>query len=604
MDWSTAQPDWRKRILAGKSLVPFAPLFPSEAEEALQYFNALKVVDVAGEPCFGDIARPWVTDFVASIFGACDPDTGRRLIREFFLLISKKNGKSTLAAGIMITALLLNWRKSAEFIILAPTIKVANNSAKAAMDMVTNDPDLALYLKTTPHERKIEHRTTGATLSIVAADSNTVSGTKATGILIDELWLFGKQARAEEMLREATGGLASRPEGFVIALSTQSDEPPAGVFADWLKRHRQIRDGEILAPRALGLLYEFPDDMIKSEAYKKPENFYITNPNMGASVDETFLLDEQEKERQKGSKSLVGFYAKHLNVQPGMASRSDSWAGAEFWKKAAVPALSLDDLIERCEVIIPGLDGGGLDDLYGMTVLGRETVEVEIDAPVQQEADEGDAAGDVPIEPLEIVNGKVLVKRWLSWSHAWGHKVILERRPAIASRLFDLEKRGELTLLANGAMSANGLPADIAQIVDIIVRIKDAGLLCCVAVDPAMLGELVDALADVEIVEENESIGRNYVVGVPQGYAMMTAIKTSERKLANGTLAHADQELMDWCVGNLKIEPTATAIRATKQFAGDAKIDPAMALFNAVTIMAQNPEACRSIYEDRGLLVL
>lgn len=600
MEWSTAQPDWRERILAGKSLVPFPPLFPSEAAEALQYFNALKVVDVAGEPTFGEIARPWVTDFVAAIFGACDPETGRRLIREFFLLISKKNGKSTLAAGIMITALLLNWRKSAEFIILAPTIKVANNSAKAAMDMVTNDPDLAVYLKTTPHERKIEHRVTGATLSIVAADSNTVSGTKATGILIDELWLFGKQARAEEMLREATGGLASRPEGFVIALSTQSDEPPAGVFADWLKRHRQIRDGEITAPRAMGLLYEFPDEMIKSEAYKKPENFYVTNPNMGASVDETFLLDEQEKERQKGTKSLVGFYAKHLNVQPGMASRADSWAGAEFWKKAAVPALSLDDLIERCEVIIPGLDGGGLDDLYGMTVLGRETVEVEIDAPIQQDGEEAD--GDV--EQLEVVNGKVRVKRWLSWSHAWAHKVILERRPGIASKLLDLQKAGQLTILKDGAMAANGLPADIAQIVDVIVRIRDAGLLCCVAVDPAMLGELVDALADVEITEENETTGRNYIVGVKQGYALMNAIKTAERKLSNGTYAHADQELMDWCVGNLKIEPTATAIRATKQFAGDAKIDPAMALFNAVTIMATNPEACRSLYEERGLLVL
>jgi len=59
---------------------------------------------------------------------------------------------------------------------------------------------------------------------------------------------------------------------------------------------------------------------------------------------------------------------------------------------------------------------------------------------------------------------------------------------------------------------------------------------------------------------------------------------------------------MDWCIGNLKIEPTATAIRATKQNAGDAKIDPAMALFNAVTIMATNPEAVRSAYEEHGLL--
>ena len=44
-------------------------------------------------------------------------------------------------------------------------------------------------------------------------------------------------------------------------------------------------------------------------------------------------------------------------------------------------------------------------------------------------------------------------------------------------------------------------------------------------------------------------------------------------------------------VGNVKIEPTATAIRATKQNAGDAKIDPWMAAMDAVTVMSRNPEA-------------
>jgi phage terminase large subunit-like protein len=85
---------------------------------------------------------------------------------------------------------------------------------------------------------------------------------------------------------------------------------------------------------------------------------------------------------------------------------------------------------------------------------------------------------------------------------------------------------------------------------------------------------------------------------------MMNSLKTAERKLANGSLIHADQELMNWCVGNLKIEATATAIRATKQNAGDAKIDPAMAMFNAVTVMATNPDAIRSVYEDRGMIIL
>lgn len=121
---------------------------------------------------------------------------------------------------------------------------------------------------------------------------------------------------------------------------------------------------------------------------------------------------------------------------------------------------------------------------------------------------------------------------------------------------------------------------------EIISDIKARGLLASVAVDPAGLGEMIEALAEIEVTQEAGNL-----VGAPQGYAMMNAIKTAERKLANGTLRHAPSALMDWCVSNLKIEPTATAIRATKQNAGDAKIDPVMALFDAVTVMSRNPEA-------------
>ena len=206
-----------------------------------------------------------------------------------------------------------------------------------------------------------------------------------------------------------------------------------------------------------------------------------------------------------------------------------------------------------------GIDGGGLDDLFGLCLLGRDRA----------------------------------TKDWLAWSHAWAHVGVLDRRKSIAARLRDFAAAGVLTIVDDALQ-------DVSAIVDVVREVKDRGLLASVAVDPAGLGELVDALAEIEVTPEN-----GQVIGAAQGYAMMNAIKTAERKLANGTLLHDGSALMAWCVGNLKIEPTATAIRATKQNAGDAKIDPVMALFDAVTVMARNPESAASSYlESEGLMVL
>jgi phage terminase large subunit-like protein len=557
--WDTSCADWERRIVSQRPLITFAPLFPAEAQAALDVFKALKIVDAPGSPTFGESSEQWVFDFVGAIFGAAHPETGQRLIREFFLLISKKNAKSTIAAGIMLTALIVNWRLSAELLILAPTIEVADNSFKPAADMVRHDEELSDLLHVQDHLRTITHRTTKAFLKVVAADTDTVSGKKAAFVLVDELWVFGKKPKADAMLREATGGLVSRPEGFVIYLSTQSDEPPAGVFKAKLEYFRGVRDGRIKDNKSLGVLYEFPKSMIDGGAYLDPANFYVTNPNLGRSVSAEWLADELVKASDGEARRT--FLAKHLNVEIGMNLRSDRWAGAEFWEQGADSSLTFDALLKRSDVIVPGLDGGGLDDLFGFVALGRDAV----------------------------------TKDWLCWAHAWCHKSVLDRRKSIAARLQDFAKAGELTIV-----EAAG--DDVAEIVGYIDRIKLSGKLAHVAVDPAGLGEVVDALAEIGVTDESGEL-----VGAKQGYAMMNAIKTAERKLANGTLKHSGSSLMAWCIGNLKIEPTATAIRATKQNAGDAKIDPAMALFDAVTFMALNPEPAGggpSVYESQDLLVV
>ena len=54
-------------------------------------------------------------------------------------------------------------------------------------------------------------------------------------------------------------------------------------------------------------------------------------------------------------------------------------------------------------------------------------------------------------------------------------------------------------------------------------------------------------------------------------------------------IVHDGSALMTWCVGNAKVEPRGNAILITKQASGTAKIDPLMAMFDAVQLMAQNP---------------
>ncbi|MCE3605831.1 terminase large subunit [Massilia sp. P8910] len=540
-EWSTACPDWERRIVAQESLIPFGPLFPDEAEAALEVFGALRMVDATGSPLMCETVRPWVNEFVAAIFGAYDADAGRRLINEFLLLISKKNGKSTIAAGIMLTALILNWRPSGEFIILAPTKEVADNAYKPIRDMIAADEELKALFQVQDHLRTVTHRELMATLKVVAADSDTVSGKKAIGVFVDELHEFGKQAKAANMLLEATGGLTSRPEGFVIYATTQSEDPPAGVFREKLLYARKVRDGVVVDKTFLPVLYEFPAAMLEAGEHRKLENAYITNPNWGLSVDEAYIEKKHKQAVEAGEEDFRRFLAKHLNVEIGLALRSDRWAGADFWEQQAVPSFALGDLIQRSEVIDIGIDGGGLDDLLGFAVVGRCAT----------------------------------TRQWLTWTHAWAHPSVLERRKEVAPRLKDFAKTGDLTLVER-------VGDDVQQVAKLAAQVEASGKLDKIGVDPSGLGGILDAMLEAGLPEDK-------MYQVTQGWKMTGAIKTAERKLAEGVIVHGGQPMMAWCISNARIEPRGNAVIITKQASGTAKIDPLMAMLNAVSLMALNP---------------
>lgn len=537
-------PDWPARMQAGRSLVPDLALDDAGGARAVAVFNKLRLADVPGTPTMADAGGEWFRDIVRALFGSLDPRTQQRAIRELFLLVPKKNSKTTNGALLMLTALLLNRRPNASLIMTAPVQDVAQLAFDAAAGAIELDDVLKAKLHVREHLKTIVHRETKAELQIMTFDPSTLTGQKPVAALIDELHVVAKMAKAASAIRQLRGGMLPYPEAFMAFITTQSEEAPAGVFRAELMKARAIRDGKqegVMLP----MLYEFPPELQKNKGWRDPANWSMVTPNAGRSISVERLVEDMRTAEQTSEEELRAWASQHLNVEIGLALHSNRWAGAEYWEQQGTAGLTLDDVLSRSDVIEIGIDGGGLDDLFGLAVLGRDA-----------------KTGD-----------------WLHWGHAWAHPSVLERRKSEAPRLLDFAKSGHLTLVDH-------IGDDVTDVADVIERVEKTGLLDLVGVDVALIGGVLDAL-------EARGIAAKRVVGISQGWKLCGAIKTAERRLAEGTFHHGDSPLMAWSVGNAKVEPRGNAITITKQAAGTAKIDPLMAMFNAVDLMSRNPPGRR-----------
>jgi phage terminase large subunit-like protein len=556
LTWDTSVPDWKARIAAGESIFPALPLDRKRADRALRIFKALRVPDIEGNPTYGEVCDQFVFDLVSAIFGAFDAVTAARMIREYFVLIPKKNGKTSIAAAIIVVALLLNERPSAEALLIAPTQNVAQRSYDQAAGIIRlsctpSGTPLVNLFSVHEHLKTIKYlnEEIPSMMVIKAANADVITGSKATYILIDETHEFAKSNAAKGVFVEIRGGL-SHPmnKGFLLQITTQSKVPPHGVFKAELNRARQVRDGNMQVSM-LAVLYELPPELTVKDGWKDQALWPLVNPHMGRSVDMGYLIDQLTSAEEAGEEDLRLFASQHLNVEVGQAIGGDAWSGARFWERCAKPGMTLEQLLDWCEICTIGIDWGGADDLASLSVLGRRK-------------------GD---------------KTWLHWCRSWARPTVFEQRKKIAAQLLDFVADGDLVVVETGDEQA-------AQAADICLMVKASGKLpeaAGIGLDVAGIAVLLDALEERGMVEP-------LVTSVPQGWKLQQAISTLPLKLEDRRMLHAAQPIMGWAVGNAKQELKGSNYIVTKQAAGAAKIDPVMSLFNVAMLLFLNPQAAQA----------
>ena len=542
-----ACPDWWEKLKAGQTPMADVPVNPERAAKALAFFNRLRLPDVPGNPPLAEACGDWFRDILVAFLASEDPETRQRLVWELLCVVPKKNSKTTYVAGLGLTALFMEEAPNRQMLIVAPSQNISERCFNQAQGMIRLDQQLDAIFKVQDHLKCVTRRRTGTALDVKTFDTAIVTGEIPVLTIIDEVHELGKKAKASAVMQQIRGGGITMQGGQVLMITTQSDEQPAGIWKTELAKARAIRDGRGgTAPILLPVIYEFPPELQRDqEFWRDQENWRYVLPNLGRSISEARLVADYENNGKATIEAERIWLSQHLNIEIGVGFGTDGWIGAEYWESAADQTITLESMIETSDVIVFGLDGGGLDDLFGLCAVGRHKQ----------------------------------TREWRCWFKAWAQQDVLERRKEIASRLHDFQADGDLVICETPTQ-------DILEIADTIEKVRAAGLLPetgAVGLDPMGITALVDEL-------DARGIGGDQVVAVSQGFRLSGSIWGMERKLKDGTLWHCGSRMMDWVVGNAKVEQRGNAVLITKQAAGKAKIDPLMAAFNAVTLMSRNPD--------------
>lgn len=544
-----ACPDWWDRLQAGLPPMADVPINEERAAKALAFFNRLRLPDVPGAPTMGEACGDWFKDILAAFFASEDPETKATLVWELLCMVPKKNSKSTYVAGLGLTALYIEEAPNRQMLLVGPSQNISERCFDQAQGMVRLDPKLEAVFQVQDHIKTITRRKTGTKLEVKTFDTSIVTGEIPVLTIIDELHELGKKARAAAVMQQIRGGGITKTRGKVLMITTQSDEPPAGIWKIELEKARAIRDGKGgLAPIMLPVLYEFPAELQRNQDYWRDRlHWPVVLPNLGLSIDAQALQDDYDNNGRVTKHTEQIWASQHLNIEIGVGL-SAGWLGAQFWDGAIETGLTLEELIARSEVATHGIDGGGLDDLFAEAVIGRcrET------------------------------------GHWLHWARAFAHPEVFEERKEIAPRLLDFEQDGDLVVLRD-----DDTTGDVRRVAETAARLLAADLLPkegAIGVDTTNSGAIQFQMFQKGITYEQ-------LVVVGQDWRLSPAIWGLERMLKQGTFRHGGQRLMSWCAGNAKPEVKGSAVRITKEIAGKAKIDPLIATFNAFMLMMRDPEA-------------
>lgn len=520
---------------------------PERVDKVLRAFELLRHTQgrLAGQPLVPD---PWqVAYIIAPVFGwVKQNDYGEwvRIIRNLYVDVPRKNGKSTMCGGFAIYLTAADGEEGAQVIAAASTKDQASFVFAPIKVLAEKAPALRGHVKA--YGSKIIHPKTGSYFGVVSSAADAQHGANIHGAIIDELHVH-KNGLLVEAIETGTG---SREQPLVVKITTADSGKPNTVYANNRKYVEQLAKGIFKDQTVYGVVFAAPADANPfSEATQRR-----ANPGYGVSPTREFLEAAAAKARNSPTE-LASYKRLHL----GMRTRqTTTYIDLDAWKRnAGRPLKEWEHELDGRECW-GGLDLGSVSDLTAL-------------------------AWAFPRED----EGYDLLFRF--WTPEENLEALDKRTAGAASK--EWVRDGWLH-------TTPGNVTDYDFIREAVLADADRFDVQTIGIDRWNSTQLTS-----ELIEEGLEVTK-----IGQGFVSMNSpMKEMQRLTLKGKrgaerLRHGGNPVMLWMVDNLAIaEDAAGNVKPDKANSGD-KIDGVSALANALS-EALNPEQEQRPDTEHGLLI-
>jgi phage terminase large subunit-like protein len=327
------------------------------ALEPIEFIQLLKLVDdFHGQPF---ILQDWQHEVIWNVYGTVK-DNGYRQYRYAYLEIPKKNGKSTLIAGLGLYHLVCDG-PGGQIFCCAAEREQASIVFKAAIHIIEQDESLDYrqggILKIVESQKLIINLATGTTMKVISAEANTKHGLNPTVVIFDELHAQPKRDLWDTM---TFGAGSARKEPLWWVITTAGDDPDRKSIGWEVHNYAErVSNGELEDPAWYVKIYGAPEDAdIYDEAV-----WHQANPSLGVSIDITEVRGEALAARNSEMKERL---FRWLRLNQWIALKRVGWLPITLWDTTA-QEWSLSELFgKRCYV---GIDLSSKIDLTSLVVL-------------------------------------------------------------------------------------------------------------------------------------------------------------------------------------------------------------------------------------------